>query len=209
VLIVDVDERLSVELANEIRTTLDRRTQFDGFQLCRHNYFLGHRVRFGGWGRERIIRLFRRDLFRYANEQADHGEFPTSDRKIGRLRHPIKHLTRRSYADDVEKCERYSQLQAEQWYRAGRRPSFAKLLLTAPLRFLRSYVLYGGFLDGPVGVQIAFNTANAAYMKQARLWELHYGQRSACLRDDHERHVLSLPTADALHESVEPMRRAA
>ncbi|NIL96235.1 MAG: hypothetical protein GTO62_03600, partial [Planctomycetales bacterium] len=38
--------------------------------------------------------------------------------------------------------------------------------------FLRSYIAYGGFLDGKVGIQIAYLAAYYAFLKQARLWEL-------------------------------------
>jgi hypothetical protein len=49
------------------------------------------------------------------------------------------------------------------------------MLLQPPLRFLRDYLLHRGFLDGAVGLQIAWMSAFYTFMKQARLWELHHG----------------------------------
>lgn len=172
VLIVDVDERLSEPLADEIAKMLSGQPNCEAYYVLRHNYFMGHRVRFSGWGHDRVIRLFRRDQFRYPHEEADHGEFEIKGRTIGRLRHPMKHYARRSYAEQLQKWDRYSLLQAQRWRQQGRRPSLLQLLFRPPLRFLRSYIAYGGFLDGKVGVQLAHLAAYYAFMKQARLWEL-------------------------------------
>ncbi|NIL99003.1 MAG: glycosyltransferase [Planctomycetales bacterium] len=172
VLILDVDERLTDRLLEEIQRLLSGRPACDGYRVCRHNYFLGRRVRFAEWARDRVIRLFRRDQFRYADEEADHGEFPTAGLKIGRLRGPLNHFARRSYDEQLEKCNRYTALQARRWFEEGRRPRLMQLLLRPPARFLRSYLAYGGFLDGKVGIQIAYLAAYYAFLKQARLWEL-------------------------------------
>ena len=43
----------------------------------------------------------------------------------------------------------------------------------APLRFLQLYIFRLGFLDGIPGFQICMHTAYYAFLKQAKLWELH------------------------------------
>ncbi len=172
ILILDVDERLTDGLSVEIQELLSGQPAGDGYQVCRHNYFMGRRVRFAEWARDRVIRLFQRDKFRYPRDDVDHGEFPTAGLKIGRLRAPLKHYARRSYDEQLEKCNRYTALQARRWFQEGRRPRILQLLLRPPARFLRSYIAYGGFLDGKVGIQIAYLAAYYAFLKQARLWEL-------------------------------------
>ena len=91
----------------------------------------------------------------------------------------MKHYARRSYDEQLAKCNRYTALQARRWFDEGRKPSIVQLLLRPPARFLRSYVAYGGFLDGKVGVQIAYLAAHYAFLKQARLWEL-WQQSAQC-----------------------------
>ncbi len=186
VFILDVDERLSRPLAAEIAALLDEQPACDGYQVRRHNYFMGHRVRFAEWGRDRIIRLFRRDLFRYPNEAADHGEFLTGGRNIGLLKHPLEHYARSSYDEQLEKCNRYTAIQAQRWHEEGRRPSLLQLLFRPPARFLRSYIAYGGFLDGKIGVQLAYLAAYNAFLKQARLWELACGRQLETQDDETE-----------------------
>ena len=54
---------------------------------------------------------------------------------------------------------------------------FLRMALQPPLRFFRDYVLHLGFLDGAKGLQLAWRSAFYTFMKQARLWELHYGMQ--------------------------------
>ena len=68
-----------------------------------------------------------------------------------------------------------SDWQARVWHAQGRKPSLARLVFNGPLRFLRSYIFHLGFLDGSIGFQIGMLNGIYSYLKQARLWQLHYG----------------------------------
>lgn len=171
VLIVDADERVTSELADEIRCTLARPAH-DGYWIYRENYFLGHRIRWGNWRRDKVLRLFRRDLGRYEGD-TDHAEVRVSSGRVGRLRYRLRHFTYWTYAQYFRKFHRYSQQQAQQWFDQGRRPSFWRLLASGPLRFLQGYILQGGFLDGLAGLQLAALTGFYSFAKQAQLWQLH------------------------------------
>ena len=46
------------------------------------------------------------------------------------------------------------------------------MFFRGPLRFLQTYFLRLGFLDGVQGIQVCALTAIYSFMKQARLWEL-------------------------------------
>jgi hypothetical protein len=161
-------------LAQEIRTKLANETAYDGFWIRRSNHLMGHRVRYTDWARDRLVRLFRRDLGRYEGP-SDHGDVRVPTAKLGVLREPLDHYTLWSWASYLQKFDRYTRVQAEEWHAAGRRPSWRKLLFNPPLRFIRDYVVHRGFLDGAVGIQIAWMSAFYSFMKQARLWELHCG----------------------------------
>lgn len=174
VLVLDADERITLELATEIRALLDEGPEFDGYWIGRTNHLMGHRVRYTDWARDRLVRLFRRDVGRYEGP-SDHGNIRVPSGRLGELQSPLAHYTIWSWSQYLGKLERYTSLQAQQWFAAGRKPSFGKLLFNPPLRFFRDYVLHLGFLDGMVGIQIAWTSAFYSFMKQARLWELHYG----------------------------------
>jgi len=48
------------------------------------------------------------------------------------------------------------------------------MFFRGPLRFLQTYFLRLGFLDGVAGVQVCALTGFYSFMKQARLWELQH-----------------------------------
>lgn len=171
VLIVDADERVPPTLADEIRQTL-LQPRCDGYWIYRANHFMGHRVRFGPWGSNKVLRLFRRDMGRYVGEN-DHAEVQVGRGSVGRLRSRLVHFTFWTYDQYFHKIQRYSSYQARAWHAAGKSPSLLRLHLTMLARFLQTYVLRLGFLDGVVGFQVCMMIAFYSYWKQARLWELH------------------------------------
>jgi glycosyltransferase involved in cell wall biosynthesis len=174
VLIIDADERVPPALAAELRRILDEGPKFDGYWVRRNNHLMGRRVRYTDWARDRLIRFFRREVGRYEGP-GDHGDIRVTTNLYGTLEHPLDHYTLWSWSHYLTKFDRYTRIQAEQWYAAGRKPSVRKMLLNPMLRFLRDYIQHRGFLDGAVGLQIAWMNAFYSFMKQAQLWELHNG----------------------------------
>lgn len=173
VLIVDADERVTPGLAAEIRQVLLSGGSLDGYWVYRNNYFLGHRIRHCGWQNDSVLRLFRRDEGRYVGD-TDHAEVRVRSGRVGRLRHRLEHFTCWTYDQYFAKLNRYAAWQAHIWRQGGRRPTLSGLLLRGPWRFLRSYVIELGFLDGLGGLQLCVLMGIYSYMKQARLWEQWY-----------------------------------
>lgn len=171
VMILDADERITEQLAAEINHLLHAGPEQDGYWIYRANYFMGRRIRFSGWQSDRVLRLFRCDQGVYRGG-TDHAEVEVRTGRVGRLRNRLQHFTYRSYDEFFSRFQRYTTYQAEKWHAEGRRLSRLKLLLTMPARFLLSYTIRLGFLDGIAGFQICLLTGFYSFMKQARLWEL-------------------------------------
>ncbi len=174
VFILDADERVTPELTREIRAVIDDSPRYDGYRVNRLNHFMGHRVRHTEWRHDSVIRLVHRDRARY-NVHTDHAEIDLPAGQCSKLRGGLIHFTCWDYDQYLSKMLRYTEQQAELWYRQGRRPSRIKLIANGPLRFLRCYVLELGFLDGRVGFQISMLTGFYSFLKQARLWQKHCG----------------------------------
>ena len=172
VFILDADERITPELADEIRALLQGEPKCDGYWVRRDNYFLGHLIRHSGWGTVKVLRLFRRDQGRYVGE-TDHASIVLAKGEVGLLHSRLRHYTFWTYDQYLNKLDRYSIVQARVWHRQGRRPSLLRLVLTGPWRFIRSYIFQWGFLDGPAGFQVCMLHGIYSFLKQARLWELH------------------------------------
>lgn len=170
VLIIDADERLSKELIIEIDEILNAPTA-DGYWIHRKNYFLGRLVRYSGWQNDRVLRLFKRDMGRYIGD-TDHAEVEISTGRVKKTKNKIIHFSYWNYDQCILKLQRYSAFQAKRWDEQGKKADALNLLFRGPLRFLQTFILRLGFLDGLVGIQVCTLIALQSYMKQARLWEL-------------------------------------
>jgi glycosyltransferase involved in cell wall biosynthesis len=168
VLIVDADERVTPELADEIDATL-LDPQHDGWRIRRFNHFLGRPVRHSGWNRDTVLRLFRRDVGRYQGRHV-HADVEGC-RNVGMLSAPLIHHTCRDLETYMRKHERYTSWAAEDRAATTPRVRWHHLALHPAWRFIKQYILRLGFLDGKAGLIICWLSAHSAFMKYAKLWE--------------------------------------
>ena len=161
VLIIDADERVTPELAAEIREQLaSAPDDVEGFWIYRQNFVMGHAVNYCGWQRDKVFRLIRRDRCRYRDCRV-HEEIDVKPGAARKLKNRLLHYTKLGALDRWE---------------AGRRASFARTLFAPFLRFAQLYLLRGGIRDGWLGLQICFIQAFlVTFLKEARLWEMEYG----------------------------------
>ena len=175
VLIVDADERLTPELADEIRLELSRGPMEDGYWIYRTNHFMGHELKFGDARTDKVLRFFHRDKGRYVGP-SDHGEVEISTGRVGTLQSRFLHFTYWDYDQIFAKMQRYTTVQAAQWHDAGKDTSYFKLIVRPWFRFFRELILQGGILDGKRGIQTAWLAAFYSFMKQGKLWTLNHGK---------------------------------
>jgi glycosyltransferase involved in cell wall biosynthesis len=172
VLVVDADERCTPELAAEITQLVEKSTSHSAFRVPRRNFFLGKEIRHGGWGSDRPIRFFRRELRYNASLVHEHVEVTG---ETGELRNALLHYTYTSLDQYFEKFNRYSRWWAEQNKARGRKGSAAAVVFKPPARFVSMYFLRGGFLDGAHGLVLACLAAASVMAKYARLWGKRFG----------------------------------
>ena len=169
VFVLDADERCTPELAAEITRVVATPGNHGGFRVRRRNFFLGKEIRHGGWGSDRPIRLFKKELRYNANLVHEHVDVTG---EVGALENALLHYTYTSLDQYFEKFNRYSRWWAEQNRARGRRCSAAAVVFKPPARFISMYLLKGGFLDGAPGIVVACLAAASVMAKYARLWEL-------------------------------------
>jgi glycosyltransferase involved in cell wall biosynthesis len=169
VLVLDADESLSGELKREIGEAVSVNDR-DGYWLRRRNIFLGKRVRYCGWQRDRVLRLFRRTKGHYP-PRAVHEKL-VLDGNAGRLRGPLFHVPYRDVDDYLDRMKSYSRLGAEDLFTRGA-GWFPAIMLNPPARFVRMYVLQLGFLDGGAGFMLCCMATAGVLFKYVRLRELY------------------------------------
>lgn len=169
IFVLDADERCTPELASEIGQVVASPGESSAFRVPRRNFFLGKEIRHGGWGSDKPIRLFRRELRYNANIVHEHVDVTSGG--IGEVRNKLLHYTYTSLDQYFEKFVRYSQWWADQNFAKGRRGTPAAVFFKPPARFFSMYLLKGGFRDGARGLVLASLAAASVMAKYARLWE--------------------------------------
>jgi len=165
---LDADERIGPGLAGELAQVVAA-PRHEAYRVKRRNLFHGEVLRRGHWGRDWVVRLFRRGR-RFGGKTAHPGlEIPLSEQ--GELTHELDHTPYKDLGHHLDKIVAYGRMSAADLAAQGRRASFSDLALRPAFRFLRDYILYGSFLDGRLGVIHAGMSAASVFFKYAFLWE--------------------------------------
>jgi glycosyltransferase involved in cell wall biosynthesis len=176
ILSVDADERVTPELAAEIRALLATDPSRRGFRMPRVTFYLGRWIRTTDFYPDYQARLYDRRGGRWQGDLVH--ESVQVDGGVGYLRNELQHFSFRDLADHAARINHYSSLAAQQMYDAGRRATIASLVVHPPAAFLRNYVLRRGFLDGGAGFVISAMNAWSVFLKLAKLWERQRCSRS-------------------------------
>jgi glycosyltransferase involved in cell wall biosynthesis len=170
VLTLDADERVTPELAEEIRDLLRAEPPRAGYRIRRRNTFLGREIRGCGWQRDRVLRLFDRRRARFDDRRVH--ESVRVDGDVGALRGSLSHRSCRDLGQWLRKVERYAELGAAELHARGRRAGPADLIARPPARFVKQWLLQAGFRDGCEGWILCATSAYGVLLKYARLYEL-------------------------------------
>lgn len=181
VLCLDADERVDERLRSAIRAEQAR--GFDGaagYRFARLSKYFGKFLRHGNAYPDRVLRLFDRRRGGWRGRREVH-EAASVDGAVRTLRGDLLHHPYRSFEQQLQKTQRYARMMAEHEFARGKRASLARLVLSPAWRFVRGYVLRGGFLDGWHGLVYAYVRANYVRQKTIMLWLLQNGQPVATL----------------------------
>ncbi len=162
---LDADEELSPALREEVRALKQAGPPAEaaGFSMPRCVLYEGRWIRHGDWYPDRLVRLFRRDRARFAGGKVHERLEITGP--IRALQGELHHYSFRDAADHWARCQHYARLWAETRREQGKTASPVAPYCHAAGRWLRGYLLRGGFLDGRQGWRIAAFNAREVYLK--------------------------------------------
>lgn len=150
ILSLDADERVSSELALEIREVIEKNDPAYAGYAIPIKTFIGNRwIEEAGYYPARKLRMFRRGKFRYEESHVHPRAF--LDGKERPLEHDILHYGFRDITHFFDKLNNQTSLEAEKWVRDGRSIRTPKLLFKTADRFLRNYFGKKGYRDGFMG----------------------------------------------------------
>jgi (heptosyl)LPS beta-1,4-glucosyltransferase len=172
VLWLDADERLDATalaaLEHVVTADPEARGTTAGYAWLRHTWFLGRRIRHCGWRGERVTRLFRRTIARF--DDAVVHERVHLDGPVRLLPGILEHHSYDTWEDCREKLVRYAHAGAEARRREGRGAGPLDVALRPPLRFVQTFVLQAGFLDGAHGLAVCVLAAMHVALRELELW---------------------------------------
>jgi len=172
VLCLDADERVSAPLRASILAALAAPAA-QAYAMPRCNRFMGRWLRHGEGYPDWSLRLFHRRHARWSDDPVH--ERVLTDARVARIRGDLLHETAETLAGFLDKQNRYTSMQAEALFQAGKHAGVAQLLLSPALRFAKFYFLRLGFLDGMPGlVHIVIGCCNS-FHKYAKLMALQRG----------------------------------
>lgn len=201
ILLLDADEALTPELADEIQKAIqDPHT--DGYYIALQMYFLGRRLRHSGANFWKLS-LFRKGLGRYEcrlqDQDASMADMEVHEHIVvtgatRKLMHPLIHHNVESLSRYIQKHNEYSNWEARVWIdgnrgeeeiqpslwgtQAQRRRWLRRRFLGLPgspiLFFVYKYVLRLGFLDGVPGLIYCAMQGIQFFHIKAKICELKY-----------------------------------
>jgi glycosyltransferase involved in cell wall biosynthesis len=197
ILLLDADEMLTPELAEEIRSAIQN-PAIDGYSILLRTWFLGRVLRHGDVGLWKLS-LFRRGKGRYECRLKDQDasmadmevhEHVVVDGATAQLRNPLIHHNVESLSRYIQKHDEYSNWESRVLLQgddkelppsllgsqAQRRRWLKRKLFAVPgspvLLFLYRYVLRFGFLDGVPGLIYCGFQAVQMFHTKAKIYEL-------------------------------------
>jgi glycosyltransferase involved in cell wall biosynthesis len=171
ILSVDADEVLSAELAAELSGLRPERGKV--YALDRITRLGDRWIRHSGWYPDWKIRLFHRDDARWEGDFVHERLVVRAGTNVVRLPGRLWHYSYRDKADHLARMEKYAGLAAREMYAKGKKSRWWLRYLSPLVRFLRTYFLKAGFLDGRAGFQISIRNAymiHRRYELLERLW---------------------------------------
>jgi glycosyltransferase involved in cell wall biosynthesis len=185
ILSIDADERVTPELAAEIREVMRRGPVTPGYQITRVAHYLGQWIRSTDWYPDYHLRLYDRRAARWSerrvHESVEVDGRPKGGRHLPRLRGELLHYPYRDMSDHLRKIDRYTTLAAEQWEAEGKRATALHALVYPRLAFFRNFLLRRGFSDGRVGLLVSLLNSYYVFLKYAKLIELRTRERQSPL----------------------------
>lgn len=171
VLSIDADEEVSAGLKREIFNFFESGLcdSREGAYFPRKLWFMGRWLRHGDSYPDYVLRLFQREKAAWSGSP-EHYQLSLEGRAV-KFKADLLHYSNDSINGHIAKINYFSDAHLKRQLEQGRRFSLAEALFRPVWRFLRSYVLRAGFLDGYPGLYMAAATAFATFVRYSRLYE--------------------------------------
>ncbi|MFZ3069299.1 MAG: glycosyltransferase family 2 protein [Microgenomates group bacterium] len=152
VLFVDDDEYVGTELAREIQS-IDSKAKYSGFMIkridiCFHQPFL-----YGETGNTSLLRLAKKNSGKFSRPVHESWKIKGG---VGKLSSPLYHLKDNFISEFIDRMAHYSNIDSVILSKENKTFSFWRLILNPLGKFIQNYFYKLGFLDGTIGLFLAY-----------------------------------------------------
>ncbi len=171
VFFVDADERVTPELASEVRRVI-REGGKEGWWVPRHNYIFGRLTLHAGWYPDYQLRLMKRGKARYDPTREVH-EIVILEGEEGYLESPLIHYNYDSLSQFIKRQDFYTDYDAKILFKQGVSPKPHNFILQPLRQFFWRYFTLKGYKDGLHGLLLSLLMAYynlVMYIRLRRLW---------------------------------------
>ena len=176
ILSLDSDEVVSPELACSIAEAVARDDpRHAACAVRRRTRYLGRWMLHGDWGRDRVVRLFRRDAARFSDDRVHESVVAAGEKPL--LDGLLWHEGDRTVESYLARLNTYTTLAAQSLHASGRRTGWWSLIIRPAFKFIQAYILRAGFLDGWQGLVLAWFSSVYVFTKYTKLLRLNRAVR--------------------------------
>jgi len=168
ILFIDADEQVTENLKLQI-SNLKFQKGVTAYAIPRRDFFWGHEMRYGETKQARtkgIIRLVKKESGIWAGSV--HETFIPSG-SVGKLDEFLNHYAHDSLSSFVQDINIYSSLRASELDKIGKKVNPLELIFLPFGKFIYTYFILLGFLDGPSGFVYSFIMSFHSFLVRAKL----------------------------------------
>ena len=173
--VLDADERVTDLLRKEILHKVKDPKGVVGFYVYRTFYFIGKKINYSGWQRDKVVRLFKKAHCKYDGKLVHERLLVNGD--VAFLTNKLEHYSYRSYDHYIQKLNHYSSLKAKSLFEQHKKVTPFHILIKPPVRFIIHYFIRLGFLDGFPGFIISVVQSYGVLTRYIKLWLLKKNMR--------------------------------
>lgn len=172
ILSLDADEALSDKLKQAILQIKDNWIA-DGYVFNRLTNYCGRWIYHTDWYPDKKLRLFdrRKGSWKGINPHDEFRLIPGSKKHY--IKGDILHYSFPSVDHHLEVLKKFTTIMATENFQRGKKVNILSIVIKPVWKFLKSYIIRLGFMDGYYGYVIAKISAHATFVKYLKLRELY------------------------------------
>ena len=167
---IDADEVLTEELAKSLKNWQPQHDRV--YAVNRLTGLAGQWVYHSGWHPDWKVRLFNRQKVHWQGDFVHETLHIPADFGVQKLHGLLHHYSYKNDADHWQRIEKYAALSAQELYKKGKKTNLIQLSISPIARFIRTYFIKKGILDGRIGWKISCRNAYLVYRKYRILQRL-------------------------------------